>query len=79
MKFEGVYTALVTPFSESGEVEWEAFGKLVERQVTAGVAGVVPVRFTKPRFAFYTLIKQSSNMHRSTASAVHIKFHYIER
>jgi hypothetical protein len=40
-----VYTALVTPFTEDGSaVDWEAYAKLIERQVAAGVAGVVPVR-----------------------------------
>ncbi len=43
--FRGVITALVTPFS-GGEVDYAAFGRLVERQVAAGVHGVVPVGTT---------------------------------
>jgi 4-hydroxy-tetrahydrodipicolinate synthase len=39
--FEGTYTALVTPF-RSGEVDYTALAKLLERQVAAGVDGVVP-------------------------------------
>jgi 4-hydroxy-tetrahydrodipicolinate synthase len=39
--FEGTYTALVTPFRE-GEVDYPALGKLVERQIKAGIDGVVP-------------------------------------
>jgi 4-hydroxy-tetrahydrodipicolinate synthase len=42
---EGVYTALVTPFA-SGEVDRKAWEGLVERQVAAGVAGLVPVGCT---------------------------------
>lgn len=42
--FRGVYTALVTPFTEAGEVDWETYAKLIERQISAGVAGIVPVR-----------------------------------
>lgn len=38
---EGVYTALITPFRD-GEVDRAAWDVLVERQVAAGVAGVVP-------------------------------------
>ena len=38
---EGVFTALVTPFSQDG-VDWEAFGELVEGQIEAGVHGLVP-------------------------------------
>lgn len=39
--FEGTYTALVTPF-RNGEVDFEAYGKLIDRQIEAGVDGVVP-------------------------------------
>ncbi len=39
--FEGTYTALVTPF-RSDKVDWATLEKLVERQIAAGVEGVVP-------------------------------------
>ena len=39
--FEGILTALVTPF-RGGEVDEPALRRLVERQIAAGVAGVVP-------------------------------------
>jgi 4-hydroxy-tetrahydrodipicolinate synthase len=44
MKFEGTYTAIVTPFREGpGEpIDWDAFDALVEAQVAGGVAGIVP-------------------------------------
>ena len=41
--FEGVFTALVTPFrQDDGSVDEAALRELVERQVAAGVDGVVP-------------------------------------
>jgi len=41
--FEGVFTALVTPFREGdGAVDEAALRELVERQVAAGVDGLVP-------------------------------------
>lgn len=43
--FEGVYTALVTPFRDR-EIDPEAFRDLIESQVAAGVAGIVPVGTT---------------------------------
>jgi 4-hydroxy-tetrahydrodipicolinate synthase len=46
MKFEGVYTALVTPFTADGSVDWKALRRLVDFQVEAGVAGLVPVGTT---------------------------------
>ena len=38
---KGVYTAIVTPFKNSGEIDFNAFGKLLDEQVKAKVAGVV--------------------------------------
>lgn len=46
MQVKGVYTALVTPFDEAGEVDYDALGQLLEKQVAAGVAGVVPMGTT---------------------------------
>lgn len=43
---EGVYTALVTPFDTDGGVDRPAWEQLVQRQVDAGVAGVVPAGCT---------------------------------
>lgn len=39
--FEGIYTALITPFRD-GEIDFPALGKLIERQVEGGVDGLVP-------------------------------------
>lgn len=44
-RFSGVFTALVTPFKD-GTIDFEAFDALVERQLEAGVAGLVPVGTT---------------------------------
>ena len=43
--FEGVHTALVTPFKD-GLVDEGAFQQLVDRQFDAGVQGIVPVGTT---------------------------------
>lgn len=37
----GAITALITPFS-NGEIDWQAFDRLVEMQVEQGIHGVVP-------------------------------------
>lgn len=39
--FEGVYTALVTPFGENGKIDFEVFEKLVKAQMDSGVDGLV--------------------------------------
>jgi 4-hydroxy-tetrahydrodipicolinate synthase len=42
---DGIYTALVTPFRD-GKVDHNAWRVLVQRQIDAGVAGIVPVGCT---------------------------------
>lgn len=44
--FEGTYTAIVTPFNRNGEVDYERYRELIERQIEGGVDGIVPVGTT---------------------------------
>ena len=44
--FEGAYTAIVTPFDAQGRVDYGRFRALVERQIAAGIDGIVPVGTT---------------------------------
>lgn len=46
MVYQGVYTALVTPFNEKGAVDEAALKRLVEDQIAAGVSGLVPMGTT---------------------------------
>ncbi|MCH8487796.1 MAG: 4-hydroxy-tetrahydrodipicolinate synthase [Candidatus Cyclonatronum sp.] len=41
LRLEGVYTAIVTPFTEDGSLDLAAFGKLLDWQLEGGVSGVV--------------------------------------
>ncbi len=41
MKLRGTFTALVTPFA-NGKIDLLAFERLVERQIDAGISGLVP-------------------------------------
>lgn len=45
MRFTGTYTALITPF-RNGSVDIPAYKALIDRQVAAGVDGIVPVGTT---------------------------------
>ena len=45
MKFQGLYTAIVTPF-KNGKVDYEAFAGLIEAQIAGGVDGIVPMGTT---------------------------------
>ncbi len=45
MSFSGTYTALITPFRD-GEIDVPAFQSLIERQIKAGITGIVPVGTT---------------------------------
>ena len=40
--FKGSITALITPFTETGEIDWSAFDQFVEWQIEQGSHGVVP-------------------------------------
>jgi 4-hydroxy-tetrahydrodipicolinate synthase len=42
LRFEGTFTALVTPFSDDGSIDWDAFDRLVQGQIDGGVSGIVP-------------------------------------
>jgi len=44
--YKGVYTALVTPFTEKNNIDERALRELVDRQIKAGVTGLVPVGTT---------------------------------
>lgn len=39
--FQGTGTALVTPFTTSGDIDWDAYAKLVEAQIEGGINALV--------------------------------------
>jgi len=41
MKFEGIYTPVITPHRDDGSIDREAFAKQIEHLITAGVHGIV--------------------------------------
>lgn len=45
MKYQGLYTAIITPFKDN-QVDYDALKALVEAQIAAGVDGIVPVGTT---------------------------------
>jgi 4-hydroxy-tetrahydrodipicolinate synthase len=45
-RFQGCYTAVVTPFDDKGKVDWDELRALVQFQVLQGVRGVVPAGTT---------------------------------
>lgn len=44
--FEGVFTALITPFAKDGKLDEQALRKLVDFQIEQGIDGLVPVGTT---------------------------------
>jgi len=44
--FSGVYTALVTPFTQNGEFDSQKLKEIVDFQITEGISGLVPVGTT---------------------------------
>ena len=41
-KFKGVFTALITPFSADGSVDFVSYEKLIRHQINSGISGLVP-------------------------------------
>lgn len=41
MKFEGIYTPAVTPFTSGGDIDRDRFAQVLESLVTAGVHGII--------------------------------------
>ena len=46
MNFEGVFTALITPFKTDGSIDEENLRKVVETQIKEGVSGILPMGTT---------------------------------
>jgi 4-hydroxy-tetrahydrodipicolinate synthase len=44
--FKGSYTALVTPFTEKGDIDFEGFEKNIRFQIDQGITGILPVGTT---------------------------------
>ena len=45
-QFRGAFTALVTPMTESGEIDYDGFKRLIEFQISQGIDGIVPLGTT---------------------------------
>lgn len=41
MRFEGIYTPIITPFHKDGSVDWDGYADVIDWQIENGVAGVV--------------------------------------
>ena len=55
MRFEGIYTPIITPFASSGEVDWDVYAEVIDWQIENGVAGVIVGGSTGE---FYALSKE---------------------
>ena len=55
MKFEGIYTPIVTPFGDDGEIDWNAYADVIDWQIENGVAGIIVGGSTGE---FYALSKE---------------------
>ena len=41
MRFEGIYTPLVTPFRPNGAIDWDGWAEVIEFQIARGVHGLI--------------------------------------
>ena len=40
--FRGVFTAIITPFTKTGKIDWNSYERLLDEQLEAKVSGIVP-------------------------------------
>jgi 4-hydroxy-tetrahydrodipicolinate synthase len=45
-EFRGAFTALITPMKDSGEVDYDGFGRFIEFQIAEGIDGILPLGTT---------------------------------
>ena len=62
--WEGAITALITPFNEAGEIDFEALDRLIERQIEQGIEGIVPCGSTGEAITM-TLIERCAVIERT--------------
>jgi len=55
MKFEGIYTPIITPFNKDGQIDWEVYAEVIDWQIENGVAGIIVGGSTGE---FYALSKE---------------------
>ena len=55
MRFQGIYTPIITPFFEDGSIDWDSYARVIEFQIESGVAGIIVGGSTGE---FYALSKQ---------------------
>ncbi|MCS4503790.1 dihydrodipicolinate synthase family protein [Arhodomonas aquaeolei] len=51
MRFEGVYTPIITPYLDDYSVDWEGFERVVEHLVESGVHGIITAGTTGEYYA----------------------------
>ena len=55
MRFNGIYTPIITPFSDDGSIDWGGYADVIDWQIENGVAGIVVGGSTGE---FYALSKE---------------------
>ena len=55
MRFKGIYTPIITPFSSNGDIDWDVYAEVIDWQIENGVAGVIVGGSTGE---FYALSKE---------------------
>ena len=41
MRFEGIYTPIITPFHDDGSIDWDSYAGIIDWQIENGVAGII--------------------------------------
>jgi len=41
MRFEGIYTPIITPFHQDGSIDWDGYAEVIDWQIENSVAGII--------------------------------------
>jgi len=55
MRFEGIYTPIITSFASNGQIDWDVYAEVIDWQIENGVAGIIVGGSTGE---FYALSKE---------------------
>jgi len=55
MRFQGIYTPIITPFNDDASIDWDSYARVIEFQIESGVAGIIVGGSTGE---FYAMSKQ---------------------
>ena len=62
MRFEGIYTPIITPFQNTGAIDWDNYARVIEWQIENGVSCVVKLYIMFVRWSLVSVYSLLSSV-----------------